>query len=374
VKHKNAGSVVTWKAGLDWQITDSWRIRAMAQHAVRAPNNFDLFEAQGVFANALIGNNTTNDPCSASANPSANGNVEKCIVQGLTQSQIGEFEASSFYPVDFIFGGNPDLVPEDSDTFTAGFVFSPISVPNLTIAVDYFKLEVTDTIGGIDATSICFDPLNTDGVFCELLERDSTGNVFKVTELSQNRGLLSTEGVDVMARYQLDLPASLAIFEDFASLSVNSSWTHTTHHKTQENVVTSVMECIGFFGWPCGFANPKNRVTTNFNYSSGSFTAHLTWRWIDGMLNGSPISSGIFGVPDPVLAIPELPSWSYLDLGVSYRFGETTEMRLGINNLTDKEPAFMADQTFSNNTDASMFDVFGRSYYFSVRYELGSDR
>ena len=77
--------------------------------------------------------------------------------------------------------------------------------------------------------------------------------------------------------------------------------------------------------------------------------------------------------PDPVLAIPEIPSWSYLDLGFSYEFGDSTTVRLGINNLSDKEPAFMADATFANNTDATMYDVFGRSYYLGISYRFGSE-
>ena len=107
-------------------------------------------------------------------------------------------------------------------------------------------------------------------------------------------------------------------------------------------------------------------MNTKFNYSSGPFTAHLTWRWIDGMLNAGPK-----GYPDPVLAIPELSSWSYFDLGFSYLFGKSTALRFVINNITDKAPAFMAD--ISNNTSASTYDVFGRSYQLSVSYQFGGN-
>jgi outer membrane receptor protein involved in Fe transport len=371
--YKNAGDVSTWKAGLDWRVTESLRLRAMAHHAVRAPNNSDLFTAQASFFDAAIGNNY-DDPCSASSDPAANGNVDKCLAQGLSQSQIGVFEAQRFYPTEFIFGGNPDLVPESSDTFTAGVVFNPMSVPDLTIAIDYYELEVTDTIGEIDPMFVCFDPGNTEGVFCDQAQRDATGNIFKVTSLFQNRGLLHTDGVDIQVRYQLDLPEALGWFDDYAQLSINSIWTHIFSIEEQANVVTAIEDCSGFFGWPCTeTSNPENRVTTNLNYSSGPFTAHLTWRWIDGMINAAPKGSAEFGVPNPVLAIPTLPSWSYLDLAFSYRFGESTQLTLGINNVTDKDPAFMADQAWSNNTDSSMYDVFGRSYYVSVSHRFSGE-
>jgi outer membrane receptor protein involved in Fe transport len=41
--YDNAGSVWTYKAGLEWRPTDSLRFRAMYQHSVRAPNNAELF-------------------------------------------------------------------------------------------------------------------------------------------------------------------------------------------------------------------------------------------------------------------------------------------------------------------------------------------
>ncbi|MFT5139361.1 MAG: iron complex outermembrane receptor protein [Rhodothermales bacterium] len=369
--YKNAGSVTTWKAGLDWQISESWRLRAMAQHAVRAPNNAELFTAQGAFQGFTITNNF-NDPCSASSDPTANGNLEKCLAQGLSQGQIGVFEAIPFYPSEFIFGGNPNLTPESSDTFTAGFVFSPLSVSDLTLAVDYYQLEVTDTIGDIQPFDVCFDSSNTGGVFCDLIQRDASGNIIQEIGLFQNKGLLHTDGVDVQLRYQFDLPASLAMFDD-ARFSINSMWTHIFSNEQQENVATTIYDCNGLFGWPCGFSYPENRITTNFNYQSGDFTAHLTWRWIDGMDNAAPLRSGDFGYPDPILAPSELSSWSYLDLGFSYGFGDSISVMFGINNIADKEPAFMADAGRANNTDDRMYDVYGRSYYFNFRYQLGSN-
>ena len=371
--YKNAGAVTTWKAGLDWRVSESLRFRSMAQHAVRAPNNSELFTQQGTFSGWAVSNNSP-DPCSASSDPAANGNVDKCLAQGLSQDQIGVFEATGFYPAEFIFGGNPDLVPESSDTFTVGFVVTPVSIANLTIAVDYYDIEITDTIGNVDTMAVCFDANNAAGVFCDDVQRDASGNIAEVYELFQNRGLLATDGFDIQAQYVIDLPGSMAIADEYTQLSISTIWTHVLSTKNQENVATTVFECNGFFGWPCEQdVNPENRMNTKFNYSSGPFTAHLTWRWVDGMVNAAPKSSGDYGFPDPVLAIPEVSSWSYFDLGFSYLFGQSTMVQFGINNLTDKAPAFMADAVGSNNTSASTYDVFGRSYFLRASYQFGGN-
>jgi iron complex outermembrane receptor protein len=367
-----AGSVTTWKAGLDWRLTESLRFRTMVQHAVRAPNNSELFTQQLVTADFAIGQNES-DPCSASANPVANGNVDKCLAQGLSQAQIGVFEATPFYPTDFISGGNPELVPESSDTFTMGMVITPTSVQDLTIAIDYYDLEVTDTIGSLDPALVCFDAKNAAGLFCDRIQRDSTGNIHRMENLFQNRGLLATDGIDLQAQYGFDLPDALDLFDQGAQLYMDAIWTHVFSLEEQANVVTDIFDCNGFFGRPCtSEINPENRMTLNFDYGSGPFTARLTWRWIDGSVNAITKIAGQFGVPAaPKVPIPEIGSINYFDLGFSYLLGRSLSMRFGINNLADEEPPFMADSAFANNTSTSNYDIFGRSYYVGASYQFG---
>ncbi len=108
--------------------------------------------------------------------------------------------------------------------------------------------------------------------------------------------------------------------------------------------------------------HPKDRVTTNMSYASGDFTAHLTWQWIDRVDNASPKRSADFGFPDPVLAIPYVEVKNYFDLGLSYRFNDNIQAHLTIANLTDEEAPNMADQTWDQNTDTGMYDIYGRSY------------
>jgi outer membrane receptor protein involved in Fe transport len=369
--YDHADSVWTWKAGLDWRPKDWLGFRAMFQHAVRAPNNGELFTEQ--FTEISNGfPDPSFDPCSASNDPDSSGNAEKCILQGLPSEQIGVFEAQAFYPQDVIRGGNPALEPESSDTTTVGVVLSPEIVDGLTVAVDFFEAEVTGTIGGISPGEICFDPQNTGHAFCENIRRDATGNVAEVVALVSNRGLRLARGIDTQIQYQLELPTSLALFDGAADLGLGISWTHMLDYEDQENVATRILECTGLFGDPCGDTQnssfPENRVTGNFNYTSGPLTMHLTWRWIDGMLNAAPLSSDYMQHPDPKLAVPDVPSYSYFDLGLGYLFQESLQVRFGINNLFDKDPPQMASAVFDNNTDSGFYDVFGRTFYISMAW------
>ncbi|NIL93568.1 MAG: TonB-dependent receptor [Woeseiaceae bacterium] len=363
--YNHAGSDETWKIGLQWQPADWLRFRAMRSHSVRAPNLQELFTEPYTVMGNLV-DSFTGDPCSASEDPVGNGVVDKCLLQGLPANQIGVFEATPFYPVDFIVGGNPDLRSEESDTVTIGAVFSPAAVSGLTFAVDYFEIEVTDTIGGISPEAICFDPANAGHIFCENIQRDNTGNVFQVSAPVSNRGLLRSDGIDAQLQYVTDLPSSMAMFSDHAQLTLEVYWSHLLSWQDQENIITEVIECKGFFGQGCSGATggvyPENQIYSDITYESGPATVRLAWRWIDGTRNS------LTKDPSNVLAIDKISSESYLDLGLSYEFSDSMRAQFGIVNLLENEPPQMANAGGGNNTDTGYYDVFGRSYYLSLQW------
>jgi outer membrane receptor protein involved in Fe transport len=369
-RHKHAGEVWTYKLGGEWQPLESLRLRTMHQRSVRAPNSSELFEEQRRNITTVIRNDSAQDPCSASRDPVGSGNADKCIIQGLAADQLGIFEATVQYQMEYVSGGNPNLVPETGDTWTVGAVISPEFLSNWVFSIDYFLFEITDTIGGINSVDICFDPVNTGNVFCDNISRDVTGNVAEIVELTSNRGLLETSGIDVQIQYGTDLPEYLALRGDFATVNLNVYWTHLLTHKVQENTATEVLDCSGYFGGTCidtttsAQTFSRNRVTSNLHYASGPLGVHLTWRWIEGTHNGMQLSNW-YDIPNPILAIPEVGSEHYLDLGFAYEINEHFSTRFGANNLLDNDPPQMADAVW-NQTDTGLYDVFGRSYYLTV--------
>jgi len=54
---------------------------------------------------------------------------------------------------------------------------------------------------------------------------------------------------------------------------------------------------------------------------------------------------------------------------MGYQISDSIHARLGINNLADKKPPNMAEKG-ANNTDAGLYDVFGRTYYASINIEF----
>lgn len=370
--YKNAGEVNTYKYGGEWQPVEGVRFRTMVQKSVRAPNLAEAFEEQTRDSFSYVGPNTSQDPCSASADPIGAGNVEKCVLQGIPENQLGIYEATSSFPATYIYGGNPDLIPESADTFTLGVVLNLDFIPKWQISVDYFDLEVTDTIGDLDATLVCFDANNSENLFCNNIRRDPISyNVIELFEPVVNRGSLKTTGIDTQVHYQSELPGFLSIGNAGADINLNVIWTHLTQNSFQENAVAESYECAGKFGFPCnwfkdGTTYPDDRVTTNINYLAGDLNIHLTWRWIGGSDNAVPIWTDIIGAPDPDLVVADIGSENYIDLGFGYQFTDNIHARFNVLNLLDSDPPFVADAAWQNNVDTGMYDIFGRSYFLGV--------
>ena len=49
-----------------------------------------------------------------------------------------------------IIGGNLDLDPESSDTYSYGFILSPDFLPNFTMTLDYYDIKVEKAITSVN--------------------------------------------------------------------------------------------------------------------------------------------------------------------------------------------------------------------------------
>src|SRR5690606_30685502 len=104
-------------------------------------------------------------------------------------------------------GGNPNLEPEEADTFTLGAVFEPGIdaglVQNVAMSIDYYDIAIEKAIFAADpqltanncysaTTNPTFDP---DSPFCATFER-SPGDftIFNLLQLQANQGNLETSG------------------------------------------------------------------------------------------------------------------------------------------------------------------------------------
>ena len=83
------------------------------------------------------------------------------------------------------------------------------------------------------------------------------------------------------------------------------------------------------------------------------------------------LEADFLGQPAPLLAVPSIGSRYYLDLGVSYDFDDWLSIRFAIDNLTDTDAPLMPG--VNNNTDAPLYDVYGRSYFLMLSTRIFGD-
>jgi iron complex outermembrane recepter protein len=107
----------------------------------------------------------------------------------------------TFQPVNgVLIGGNPDLKPEKTQTWTAGLVYTPKFVPGFTISADWYQIFSRNLIiSGDDFAQL----LLTTDPFNPLITRNSSGNVTQIQSLFNNAGKRFVQGVDITAVYQL---------------------------------------------------------------------------------------------------------------------------------------------------------------------------
>ncbi len=357
-----SGRDSSYKAMLDWTLTDVVRFRGGAQSAIRAPNVGELFAPQL--------NNfptfTNSDPCNttgAIATIYRNGS-NAAQVQALCAAQSAVAGGGSYVQpagqATGIVGGNPGLRPETAKSFTAGLVLQPTK--NVSATIDYWSINLEQVIAAVDATTIVQRCFNRDGAnptfsasnqWCQLFNRDANnGGVIGLQQFARNQAFTKVSGVDLGLDYLLRL-------ERFGSLRWNINATWTEKYKSQTTAVDPINDFAGSIGSGTGSAAPKWRVNLGTSYTWGGFNVQLTNRFIDKMVHANTVTGG-----SPLSNTGTDATW-YHDLSLRYAITPKIAVRAGVSNLTDQQPRVYTPN-IQANTDPSTFDVLGRRYFVGL--------
>lgn len=367
-------SADTYKVGADYAPIADVRFRASYARAVRAPNVIELFQAQGFNLFDL-----DDDPCDfTDPNGDGTGSAAACIGtnpwQVTAAQSTGGVLTSPAGQYNFLQGGNPNLAAEESDTYTAGVVFSPSFLPGFNLSVDYFSIEVDgliSSIGALNTLSACYD--NDILAACQLISRDTTtGSLWlgngNVIDTNVNIGSLKTSGVDVNANYGLDL----ADFgqEAWGQLAFNfvGTWLKELETDTGLGFPNSVYDCAGFYANQCGVPNPEWRHRARATWiSPWNVDLSATWRHYgeveigalgaDGSLNNGGARIDRY-----------FDAQNYFDLAATWQVRDNLMFRAGVNNVLDRDPplSYSVGTTGNNNTYPQLYDSMGRYFFFGL--------
>ena len=233
----------TYKFGLEWAPIADVRLRGSFQRAVRAANIVELFTAQGFNLFDAPG-----DPCGwqlNTPNPATDDqrsmrrsmrDWQRCAskrrARGQSRSSVLDSPAGQY---SFLQGGNLDLTPEESDTMSYGVVFQPRFAPGLAVTVDYFDIDIENTISTIGANNTLDGVLRSrrSGRLRPRIDRDAASGALCGSAMATsidtniNIGSLSTKGYDINVSYSgLEMGR-------FGSLAFNMTGTYLEELITQ---------------------------------------------------------------------------------------------------------------------------------------------
>jgi len=348
----------TYKLGLEWSPVSDFRVRGSFQRAVRAANIIELFTAQGFGLFDIDG-----DPCGAAIGTTVSGakaTAAQCLATGVPAAQIGKDAIDSpAGQYQLLGGGNPNLQPEKSDTFTAGIIITPSALPGFVASVDYFDIKVDETVssfGPNNTIKACYN--NNDASACSRIKRNALGQLWLgsgyVEDLSINIGSIGTKGWDLNLSYSgLDIGAG--------SLNFNLTGTLLDELSTEPGPGLAKYDCVGFFAGACGTPNPEWRHQFRVGYETPwNLDLALTWRYYGSVEGYQQAATRI----DRSFAAE-----SYFDLAGTYVFNEKIAATIGVNNVLDNDPSINASvgTTGNGNTYPQTYDALGRYLFARVK-------
>lgn len=357
------GSDSVWKLGGNWQVIPALRFRATQGTSYRAPALYELFlgNQTGFLGQAAI------DPCIDWGNSSNENLRTNCAAAGIPSDYNGA--ASSALVTSG--GGAGFLKAENSDATTFGVIITP-AVGNVSIAVDYFKIEVKDEVSQLGAGSIlggCYAAPVFPNTFCDLFTRNPGTNpmdpeafgIETVNDSFINVNNQVTEGWDLTVRYEKEF--------NFGTLLIESQGTYTLVDRVNlfDPSLASGFDTDDFNET---IGDPKFTANTRLSITRGDWTYSWFMNYI-GNMDNSPYDNEVFtyfGFPDARRDITT-PAVRYYDASVRWEGPRMTVIG-GINNVLDEDPPGVSEgQTprYGNiPAFASQYDILGRSAFVSL--------
>ncbi|MED5236247.1 MAG: TonB-dependent receptor, partial [Pseudomonadota bacterium] len=218
-------------------------------------------------------------------------------------------------PVSQLKGGE-QLTPEESESITFGVVADFDN--GLFITADYYNIELTDRISTASGIALTEEDIAT------LLEQGiNDASSFSEISFFTNDFDTTTEGVDVVANYSMDMMGGETKF----SLAYN--WTSTEVDRASDNISDFRIRMLED-------NLPAVRYSATANHTNGD------WRFLARMnYYGSIFEDHL----DSALPIDKVGSEITFDFEVAYNFTEEFTVTVGAKNAFDEYPD-------ENNTDA----------------------
>ncbi|WP_033835807.1 TonB-dependent receptor domain-containing protein, partial [Stenotrophomonas maltophilia] len=341
-----------------WQVTDDFVLRTTYAEGFRAPSIGELYGSAARADLQLF------DPCSVGLGGTPpRGSAANCAALGVP---AGFQQANS--QISVTTGGNRELEPERSRSFSAGFVWSPWFGNNASwserfdVEVTFYRHAIDGAIQAINAQTqldLCVDTL--DPVYCDGITRASTGAVSSFNNRLTNLGSIKTDGWDVDLFWTLP-QTSIGQFK--------LAW---------KNTFVGRYEATGAAGQKqpqkpgvevADSSIPEWTSNASIGWTMDRWSANWTVRHISELTENCGDAAAFPVCSNQAAGTNTLSATTFHDMQVGYKIDWMKGLQLtaGLNNVFDKDPPICLSCSL-NGYDASTYDI-PRGRYWYLRADL----
>lgn len=324
-RYSDFGSTTNPKVGVLWRASRAFAMKANWGTSFRAPALRELYTIQQFRPNSPV------------LDPNAPGGPATVFV-------------------DHISGGNPNLRPEEADTFTVSAEYRPGWLPGARASVGYFNTDYTNRIRPAnEGTTEGFLFSIEDQLPPGIIQRDADGRLQALNFITINSAATRMAGWDVDLGYGWSTTGG----SDF-----DLSFAATVLDRYDDRVLPGApqLERKGTSGNP-----PDWRGRLGLAWRQDVWSANLGLNFIDSMENTRV---------DPRVQTRYVNSQSTVDAQFGFTpavtgndFWSGLSVRLGVNNLFDRKPPFVDGPT---GLDPRNHVYEGRFVYLRVSKAFGN--
>jgi iron complex outermembrane receptor protein len=352
-RYSDFGSTNNAKIQMRFQPASFLTFRGTASTGFRAPTLFNLYSPPFLAASSS-GSMGQGNPFCSPGNYTVEWSQSTCLAQGIG-----------------LFGGNTHLTAESSQNFDFGVIVSPFQ--DMGITLDYYRILVKNTIGGVPPNAIYGNPTAfanyivtaTSGPFAGTLPptiaESSVCQPYTATSCGyinqefSNTGRITTDGIDLSIQYQQQ--TSIGTFrEDLEGTAVTQFLQQQYTGGPTLNLVGN-LQIQGLnpaFRW-------QHNVRVDWASPEKTWGAGLSDRFWAGYVDEFTDGNG---------NLRKVGSYSLVDGYVSVKPMEKLAVLVGIKNILNTSPPLTnaSQNNFASGYNALIADPLLRNFYVNLKY------
>jgi iron complex outermembrane receptor protein len=348
LSHTSIGSdasATTHKVSTRYQAANNLMFRGSVGTGFKAPTMLQLGSPLVDFG---VTGGSYNCPLAGTTNP----------LRSLCDTTKGQLEMFK--------GGNANLKPERSDQFTLGFVTDPVQ--NLSISMDYWKVDIKDAITSVSESLITSDPVKYANLYTSKFKTSTGKSYLAIKDMPINIGSSEVEGIDWS--FLLKSPSAFGMVTNrvggtylmksrFTTPGSDNSWESSLGTYGSNNAVS--------------FRNIFNASST-LQMDKWTHTVAATYRsgYKDKAMKYDDCAVDNLDSGDCADVQLNVKSYTVASIRSTYRPTKNVEYTFAVNNVFDAKPGLSLRYEGSHQLgyDPRYTDPYGRSINFAFNYKF----